>query len=79
MPRPAEGKPTSAMAALANDSYALVQLKGVHDGDPAKADQAGRDQVRQQLQQQNAGAVARAFIASLRKSTKIEIAEDRIP
>ena len=79
MARPAEGKTTSAMASLANDAYALAQLKAVHDGDPTKTDQAGRDQVRQQLQQQYAGSVARAFIASLRKSTKIEIADDRIP
>lgn len=77
--RPNGDKPTSALATLLNDSYALVQLKAVREGDVAKVDQAGRDQVRQQLQQEFSGAAARAFVASLRKSTKVQIAEDRIP
>lgn len=77
--RPAEGKPSTGIAALADHGYALLQLKAVHDGDPAKVDTAGRDQVRQQLQQLGAIQAERAFIASLRQQTKIEIAEDRIP
>ena len=77
--RPAEGKPSTGIASLADHGYALLQLKAVHDGDPAKVDTAGRDQVRQQLQQIGAIQAERAFIASLRQQTKIEIAEDRIP
>lgn len=77
--RPAEGKPTTGMAALGNQGFALVQLKAVHDGDASKVDAAGRDQVRQQLQQAAAAQAARSFVASLRKQTKIQIAEDRIP
>ena len=77
--RPAEGKPSTGIASLADHGYALLQLKAVHDGDPAKVDTAGRDQVRQQLQQIGAIQAERAFIASLRQQTKIEIAEDRMP
>jgi hypothetical protein len=44
----------------------------------AKVDDAGRESVRNQLQSLNAMVATSDFIASLRKSAKIQIAEDRM-
>lgn len=79
LPRPTTGKPQFALVSLANDAYALVQLDMVNDGDPSKLDTVARDQVRQQLERSSANQAARAFIDTLRKTTKIDIAEDRLP
>lgn len=79
LPRPAAGKPQFALVPLANDTYALARLDAVNDGDPSKLDAAARDQVRSQLERGTANQAARAFIDTLRKTTKIEIAEDRLP
>jgi peptidyl-prolyl cis-trans isomerase D len=76
--RPAQGASTRAMVELPGNSFALVELTGVTDGDPAKTDAAGRDTVREQL----AGAIAaterEAFLDALRRTVKIRIAEERM-
>jgi peptidyl-prolyl cis-trans isomerase D len=78
LPRPAEGKPEYGSVALLDDAYALFALDKVVDGDVAKVDDAGRESVRNQLQSLNAMVATSHFVASLRKSAKIQIAEDRM-
>lgn len=78
LPRPAEGKAIYGSAALADAAYALVAVDAVHDGDPSKVDDAGRDAVRSQLQNQAAVAGVMQFIESLRQELKPEIADQRL-
>jgi peptidyl-prolyl cis-trans isomerase D len=78
LPRPADGKPEYGNVALIDDAYALFALDKVTDGDVAKIDEAGREAVRNQLQSINAMVATANFVASLRKSAKIQIAEDRM-
>ncbi|MBL8298129.1 MAG: SurA N-terminal domain-containing protein [Rhodanobacteraceae bacterium] len=77
-PRPAEGKPEHGSVALVDDAYALFALDHVTDGDPTKVDDAGREAVRSQLQGSNAALATSNFVAALRKSAKIQIAEERM-
>ncbi|HEX6834569.1 MAG TPA: SurA N-terminal domain-containing protein [Rudaea sp.] len=76
--RPEEDRPTVGKVALANDAFALVELDAVTDGDPAKADAKTRDAARNTLTQAYGGEAVRGFVDSLRKTAKIEIAEDRL-
>jgi peptidyl-prolyl cis-trans isomerase D len=75
--RPTEGTSGKALAKLPN-GYALVEVSKVVDGDVSKTDAAGRDSVRQVLQQAAAESERRALIESLRASIKVEVAEDRL-
>ena len=76
--RPQEGKPVTTQVALANDTYALVALDAVKDGDPAKLDAKTREAARNQLTQGIGEETVRGYVDSLRKTAKIEIAEDRL-
>jgi len=76
--RPQEGKPVTTQVALANDAYALVALDAVKDGDPAKLDAKTREAARNQLAQGIGEETVRGYVDSLRKTAKIEIAEDRL-
>jgi peptidyl-prolyl cis-trans isomerase D len=76
--RPQEGKPVTTQVALANDAYALVALDAVKDGDPAKLDAKTREAARNQLTQGIGEETVRGYVDSLRKTAKIEIAEDRL-
>lgn len=76
--RPAKDKPTVGKVALANDAYALIELNAVTDGDPAKVDAKTREAARNTLAQAYGQEAVRGFIDSLRKSAKVEIAEDRL-
>ena len=78
LPRPSENKPVIGKAALPNASYALIVLTAVKDGDPAKLDAKTREAARNQLRQAASGLAVRGYIDSLRKTAKIEIAEDRM-
>ncbi|HSX61661.1 MAG TPA: SurA N-terminal domain-containing protein [Tahibacter sp.] len=78
LPRPAEGKPEFGSVSLIDDAYALFEVDKVVDGDVAKVDEAGREAIRNQLQSINAMVATNNFVASLRKSAKIQIAEDRM-
>lgn len=78
MPRPQEGKPSVAQVALPNDAHALVVVDNVKDGDPAKLDAKSREAARNQLAQSIGDESVRGYVDSLRKSAKIEIAEDRL-
>jgi len=77
--RPLQGASgATAEVPLANDAYALVALDAVKDADPAKLDAKSREAARNQLTQGLGDESVRGFIDSLRKTAKIEIAEDRL-
>jgi peptidyl-prolyl cis-trans isomerase D len=76
--RPTADKPTAAKVALANGAFALVELDAVTDGDPAKADAKTREAARNTITQAYGQEAVRGFVDSLRKSAKVEIAEDRL-
>lgn len=76
--RPAEGKPEFGIVELVDNGYGLFELDAVHDGDVAKVDEAGRDAVRSQLRNVEGMTASTAFLQSLRKQAKIQIAEDRM-
>jgi len=78
LPRPADGKSEYGNVALSDESYGLFALDKVIDGDVSKVDEAAREAVRSQLQSLNSMVATNSFVASLRKSAKIEIAEDRM-
>jgi peptidyl-prolyl cis-trans isomerase D len=78
LPRPQVDKPVAGKVALANETYALVSLDAVKDGDPSKLDAKTKEAARNQLRQGAGGQAIRGFVDALRKSAKIEIAEDRL-
>jgi peptidyl-prolyl cis-trans isomerase D len=78
LPRPQADKPVVGKAELRNDTYALIELVAVKDGDPSKLDAKTREAARNQLRQSMAEEAVRGYIDSLRKRAKIEIAEDRL-
>jgi peptidyl-prolyl cis-trans isomerase D len=78
LPHPAPGKPSLGLASLTADRYALIALTAVTDGDPAKTDAEARTAMLEQLSQGLGGAEANAFVQALRKSTKIEVMEERM-
>jgi peptidyl-prolyl cis-trans isomerase D len=78
MPRPQHGNASNQLVDLGGDSYALIQLDNVVDGDPSKLDAKTRQATRNTLMQGAGAAVAREFIAALRKETKITVSEDKL-
>ncbi|MGN6520973.1 MAG: SurA N-terminal domain-containing protein [Dokdonella sp.] len=78
MPRPAGDQPSYRLVDLGGDSYALVQLTGVTDGDPSKLDAKTREAARNTLQQQSSSAVTREFVDAIRKATKVSISESKL-
>ncbi len=78
MPRPQNGKPDNQLVDLGGDSYALIQLESVVDGDPSTLDAKTKEAARTTLVQGAGSVVAREFIAALRKQAKITVSEDRL-
>lgn len=78
MPRGKDGKPTHKLVDLGGDAYALVELTGVTDGNPASLDAKTREAARNTLQQGASAAVADEFVASLRKSADVKRYENRL-
>lgn len=78
MPRPADGKPGRKLIELGGDTYALVQLDGVVDGDPSKLDAKTREATRTTLTEGTGFASVREFVAALRKNTKVTMSADRL-
>ncbi len=76
--RPQDAKPTAGESALSSGDYALVELTAVKDGDPSKVDAKTREAARNTLRQGMGNLALRGYIDSLRKSAKIEVAEDRL-
>jgi peptidyl-prolyl cis-trans isomerase D len=78
MPRPQAGKPDDQLVELGGDSYALVQLDNVVDGEPSKLDAKTKDAARNTLAQGIGSVVSREFIAALRKDAKIKKTVSRL-
>lgn len=78
LPRPADGKPSRSLVALAGDQYALLEVVGVTDADPTTVDAPTRESARNSLEQAMANSAARDFVAALRAGMDIEIAESRM-
>jgi peptidyl-prolyl cis-trans isomerase D len=78
MSRPQAGKAGYKLIDLGGDSYALVQLDNIIDGDPAKLDAKTREAARSTLVQGASTAISTEFIAALRKGTKIKLSEDKL-
>ncbi len=74
----ASGKPPVQIVALSGDEYALLKLDNVADADPTAVDQPTREAARTTLQQSMSNEIARDFIAALRASMEIKVAEDRM-
>ncbi len=72
------GKAPVQIVALAGDEYALLKLDNVADADPTAVDQPTRETARNTLQQSLSNEIARDFIAALRASMEIKVAEDRM-
>jgi peptidyl-prolyl cis-trans isomerase D len=77
-PRPAQGKPDYLAVPLAGASYAVVAIDAVHDGDPGKVDDAAREAVRTQLQNQTGTSNVLQLVESLRQEIKPEIDYERL-
>lgn len=78
MPRPVDGKPNQKLVELGGDSYALVQLDNVVDGDPSKLDAKTREATRMTLTEGIGYASVREFVAAMRKQTKVALSENRL-
>lgn len=80
MPHPQDGKAAPlAVADLAPDHYALVELTRVVDGDPSTMDATTRETYRKQFAAQARGGLeVRNFIDALRKRFPVKIADDRL-
>ncbi|MEP6939928.1 MAG: peptidylprolyl isomerase, partial [Rudaea sp.] len=76
--RPLADKPVHAQVALVDDAYALVALTAVKDPEPGKFDAKAREAARSELAQGEMNEVVKGFVAALRKSADIKIAEDRL-
>jgi peptidyl-prolyl cis-trans isomerase D len=76
--RPQADKSVNGEAVLGDDNYALVQLTAVKDGDATKLDPKTREAARNTLRQSTGTLAQRGYVDSLRKSAKVEIAEDRL-
>lgn len=78
MAKPGADQPTQGMAKINDNSYALVLLQSVVDGDPAQLDEAARTAARDQLRQELATTESDAFRKALRARVPIKIDESRI-
>ncbi len=76
--RPQDGKPVTGETQMSDQNFALVELTAVKDADPGKLDPKTREAARNTLRQGMGGIAVRGYIDSLRKSAKIEVAEDRM-
>jgi peptidyl-prolyl cis-trans isomerase D len=78
LPRPEGERPRYGMADLGAQGYALLALRRVTDGDPARADTATREQVISLLMQRRGGEYFAYYRARLRAESKVKIYDDRL-
>lgn len=78
LPRPVDGAAVKRLVELTGDRFALIELRGVVDGDPSTLDAALRDAARTQLQQAVAAAETRALVEALRAAVEVRIVEERM-
>ena len=76
--RPAADKPQRQLVTLGGESYALLQLDNVTDGDPSKLDAKTKEATRNTLAEGIATTTAREFVDALRASAKVQVSENRL-
>jgi peptidyl-prolyl cis-trans isomerase D len=75
LPRPDPKKVHVGIAKLQADSYALIQVTAVKEGDIASIDAETRKTIRKQLAQARGSVDAEAYMKSLRKEYKVTVVE----
>ena len=78
LPHPAEGKPQYAAVDMHDGSYALLAVDKVQGADLSKVTPEQRNMLRQQMIQAYGAVATQELIKSLRNSTEIKIAKDRM-
>lgn len=72
-------EPVREAVKLSEQEWLLIELTGAVDGDPSGLDDAGRESVRQQMNNHWATLEFSGYLEHLRSVTEIEIDESRIP
>jgi peptidyl-prolyl cis-trans isomerase D len=78
VPAPAAGKSVPGSVRLADGSHIVFAVTKVVPGDPAKATPEQRAGLQRQLAQSGGADDARAFIAAMRRSMDVDVAEERL-
>ncbi len=78
LPRPTADKPQRQLITLGGDSYALLQLDGVVDGDPSKLDAKTKEAARNTLAGAVAQTTAREFVDALRAGSKVRVSAEKL-
>lgn len=78
LPRPAPGKPQSQLVTLGGDTYALLQLDAVTDGDPSKLDAKTKDAARNTLAEAVGQTTTREFVDALRAGAKVSTSPEKL-
>jgi len=78
LPHPVDGKPQYAAVDMHDGSYALLAVDKVQGADLSKVTPEQRDMLRQQMIRAYGNVATQELIKSLRNSTEIKIAKDRM-
>jgi peptidyl-prolyl cis-trans isomerase D len=78
LPRPAADKPQRQLVTLGGDTYALLQLDSVADGDPSKLDAKTKEAARNTLMEAVATTTTREFVDALRAEAKIRVSAEKL-
>ena len=78
LPRPTADKPQRQLVTLANDTYALLQLDSVADGDPSKLDAKTKEAARNTLVEAVAQTTTREFVDALRADAKVRMSTEKL-
>ncbi len=78
VPAPAAGKVSPGSVRLGDGSHVVFAVDKVVAGDPAKATAEERAQLQRQLAQSGGTDDAKAYVSTMRKSMKVQVAEERM-
>ncbi len=78
LPRPQADKPQIQLVPLGGDTFALLQLDKVVDGDPSKLDAKTKAAARNTLADGIGTTATREFVDALRADAKVHVSEDRL-
>ncbi|MBD8898313.1 SurA N-terminal domain-containing protein [Rhodanobacter sp. DHG33] len=78
LPHPAGGKPQYAAVDMQDGSYALLAVDKVQGADLSKFTPQDQDMLRQQMTQAYGAVMTQELIKTLRNSTEVKIAKDRM-
>ena len=78
LPHPVDGKPQYAAVDMHDGSYALLAVDKVQGADLSKVPPEQRDMLRQEMTRAYGAVATQELIKSLRNSTEIKIAKDRM-